>query len=199
MDMNPRMTPLTTCPGATVYMPPEALTTPPYYSTKLDCFSHGVLTIQICTRNFPNPEDAHRRQKDPNSHNRYLVYEVPETERRKKDIDLIDHDHPLLPIALNCIADNDEERPSADELCERLAALKKDGKYTHSVKQEKDQGALILKLQEEMKDMASLIQKERASYQKELEEKDQLLQKERADHLKELKARSEVSNCSYRL
>ena len=60
MDMNPRMTPLTLCPGASVYMPPEALTTPPHYSSKLDCFSHGVLTIQIVTRNFPKPGDANQ-------------------------------------------------------------------------------------------------------------------------------------------
>ena len=56
--MNPRMTPLTMCPGTSAYMPPEALITPPQYSSKLDCFSHGVLTIQIATRQFPNPTDA---------------------------------------------------------------------------------------------------------------------------------------------
>ena len=58
MDMNPHMTPLTQVPGTPAYMPPEALTTPPRYSRQLDCFSHGVLALQIITRNFPNPGDA---------------------------------------------------------------------------------------------------------------------------------------------
>ena len=57
IGMNPRMTPLTMCPGTQAYMPPEALITPPRYSNKLDCFSHGVLTIQIVTGQFPNPTD----------------------------------------------------------------------------------------------------------------------------------------------
>ena len=50
IGINPRMIPLTMCPGTQAYMPPEALITPPRYSNKLDCFSHGVLTIQIVTR-----------------------------------------------------------------------------------------------------------------------------------------------------
>ena len=57
-DMNPRVSPLTQCPGTTVYMPPEALTSPPHCSNKLDCFSYGVLTVQIATQKFPNPGDA---------------------------------------------------------------------------------------------------------------------------------------------
>ena len=32
IGMNPRMTPLTQCPGTAAYMPPEALITPPQYS-----------------------------------------------------------------------------------------------------------------------------------------------------------------------
>ena len=59
----------------------------------------------------------------------------PETERRKKDIDLIEPSHPLRPIALHCLKDRDTERPSADELCGRLASLKREPRYTHSVEQ----------------------------------------------------------------
>ena len=77
-SMNPCMTPLTMCPGTTAYMPPEALITPPRYSNKLDCFSHGVLTIQIVTRQFPNPGDAH--VEDPTEG---ILRQVPELERRK--------------------------------------------------------------------------------------------------------------------
>ena len=124
ISMNHRMTPLTMCPGTAAYMPPEALVNPPRYSNKLDCFSHGVLTIQIVTRQFPNPGDAHSYLEDPKYPNERLLRQVPETQRRKKNIDLVDPNHPLLPLALHCLKDRDTERPSADELGGRLATLK---------------------------------------------------------------------------
>ena len=45
----PTMTPLTMCPGTLAYMSPEALKEPPTYTKKLDCFSEGVMMIQVCT------------------------------------------------------------------------------------------------------------------------------------------------------
>ena len=52
----PTMTPLTMCPGTLAYMPPEALEEPPRYTKKLDCFSEGVIMIQVCTRLWPEPD-----------------------------------------------------------------------------------------------------------------------------------------------
>jgi serine/threonine protein kinase len=147
VDMNPRMTPLTQVPGTPAYMPPEALITPPHYSSKLDCFSHGVLTLQIITRNFPNPGDASRYVEDPRYPAGRVLVQFLESERRKKDIDLIAPSHPLLPIALHCLKDRDTERPSADELCRRLALLKRETPYTHSVEQTRGR---IQRLQEEV-------------------------------------------------
>lgn len=66
---------------------------------------------------------------------RILVF-VPERECRNKDIQLIAPDHPLLSITLHCLRDIDVERPSADDLCERLARLKEDVSYTHNLKQD---------------------------------------------------------------
>ena len=94
MDINPRMTLLTQVPGTPAYMPPEALITPPHYSSKLDCFSHSVLTIQVVTRNFPDPGDATRYVEDPRYPTGRVSVHYPETERRKKDIDLIEPSHP---------------------------------------------------------------------------------------------------------
>ena len=90
MDMNPRMTTLTQVPGTPAYMPPEALTTPPHYSSRLDCFCHGVLTLQIITRNFPNPGDATTIIEDRRFPTGRVSVFIPESERRKKDIDLVD-------------------------------------------------------------------------------------------------------------
>ena len=51
----------TQCPGTDVYMPPEAVQDKPVYTEKIDCFSFGVITLQILTRQFPQP--AERRQE----------------------------------------------------------------------------------------------------------------------------------------
>ena len=58
---------------------------------------------------------------------------VPEVERRQNHINKIDPSHPLLQIALDCLKDEDVERPSAQQLCDRVAALKEDQKYGESV------------------------------------------------------------------
>ena len=152
MDMNPRMTPLTQVPGTPAYMPPEALTTPPHYSSQLDCFSHGVLTLQIITRNFPNPGDATTIIEDRRYPTGRVSVFIPESERRKKDIDLVEPSHPLLPITLDCLKDRDTERPSADELCGRLASLKGEPRYTHSVEQTREHIHSLEKTLQESRD-----------------------------------------------
>ena len=62
-DINPRVSRLTftMCPGTDVYMPPEAIQDQPVYSEKIDCFSFGVIVVQMLTRRFPNPGDRMRR------------------------------------------------------------------------------------------------------------------------------------------
>ena len=183
MDMNPRMTPLTQVPGTPAYMPPEALISPPHYSSKLDCFSHGVLTLQIITRNFPNPGDASKYVdiQDPRFPSGRVLVQFLETERRKKDIDLIEPSHPLRPIALHCLKDRDTERPSADELCGKLASLKREPRYTHSVEHTRGH---IQRLQEEIESKDDHL-KEKVRIQRLQEEigrKDGELERERAEH-----------------
>ena len=51
---------------------------------------------------------------------------VPEIERWQNHITTIDPNHPLKRVALDCLKDRDVECPSAQQLCERLAALKED-------------------------------------------------------------------------
>ena len=136
-SMNPRMTPMTTCPGTLAYMPPEALKEPPVYSKKLDCFSFGVVSVQMLTRQFPNPGVRFRTIDitDPRIPSGTLYAPIPEIERRRSHIDLVYPAHPLLPVALNCLKDRDRERPSAPELCQSLAALKEAPQYGESVQQ----------------------------------------------------------------
>ena len=181
MDMNPGMTPLTQVPGTPAYMPPEALISPPHYSSKLDCFSHGVLSLQIITRNFPNPGDASKyvEVQDPRFPSGRVLVQFLETERRKKDIDLIEPSHPLRPIALHCLKDRDTERPSADELCGRLASLKREPRYTHSVEQTRGH---IQRLQEDIESKEEENRVHIQRLQEEIERKDGELERERAEH-----------------
>ena len=126
----------TMCPGTNVYMPPEAVDENPVYllyTEKIDCFSFGVLTVQILTREFPKPGDRQITVDDPR-YPRKLKMNVPEIERRQNHISQVDPHHPLLPIALSCLTDTDIERPSAQQLCERVASLKNSKEYAKSIK-----------------------------------------------------------------
>jgi len=152
-DANPRMTPMTMCPGTLAYMPPEALDDSPVYTKKLDSFSFGVLDIQIITRHFPDPSQRFKTMEinDPRFPTGRVKVPVPEIDRRQSHIDLIGLAHPLLPVALDCLKDMDKERPSAQELCHRLAAVKETPQYSESVQQatSKDKERQISELQRE--------------------------------------------------
>ena len=93
-DQNPQATQLTftMCPGTDVYMPPEAVKEKPVYTEKIDCFSFGVIVVQIVTRQFPKPGDRQITLNDP----RYpqgavkLTVCVPEIERWQNHISTIE-------------------------------------------------------------------------------------------------------------
>ena len=136
LGTDPRLTP-TYCPGTNGYMSPEALADPPAYTTKLDIFSCGVLFVQLITRKFPDP-GLHTytvELNDPRFQSSTALIVVPELDRRKDHLDLIDPTHPLLRIALHCLKDKEGPRPAAEELCLRLIALKESPAYQGSLQQ----------------------------------------------------------------
>ena len=134
-DTNPRTTHLsfTMCPGTDVYMPPEAVQDKPVYTEKIDCFSFGVIAIQIMTRLFPHPGDRRKNVEIENVG--ILEKRIPEHERRQNHISKIDQTNPLLVIALDCLKDEDTQRPYAQELCKTVGTLKKMPKYGVSVRE----------------------------------------------------------------
>ena len=136
LGTDPRLTP-TYCPGTNGYMSPEALADPPSYTTKLDIFSCGVLFVQLITRKFPDPGSRTYTVElnDPRFPSGRVLVEVPELERRKAHIDPIDPTHPLLKVALDCLKDKEEPRPTAEQLCSRLIALKGSTAYQDSLQQ----------------------------------------------------------------
>ena len=136
LGADPRLT-QTYCPGTNGYMSPEALADPPNYTTKLDVFSCGVLLVQLVTRKWPNPGPRmHTIQvNDPRFPFGQVHVTVPELERRREHLDLVPPNHPLRQLALNGIKDKEEERPTADQLCSDLVALKESVAYRDSLQQ----------------------------------------------------------------
>ena len=135
-DQNPQVTQLTftMCPGTDVYMPPEAVKDKPVYTEKIDCFSFGVIAVQIVTRQFPKPGDRQVTLNDPRYPQGAVKLCVPEIERRQNHISTIDPNHLLKQVSLDCLKDKDVERPSAQQLCERVAALKQGPQYSESAR-----------------------------------------------------------------
>ena len=85
-DQNPRATRLTftMCPGTDVYMPPEAVQEEPVYTEKIDCFSFGVITLQILSQQFPKPGNRKKRVSISLTglpDNTMVEVPIPETER----------------------------------------------------------------------------------------------------------------------
>ena len=135
-QLSPRTSYLTytMCPGTDAYMPPEAVKDQPMYSKKIDCFSFGVIVVQILTRKFPKPGDRLKKIQidSPQMSNVTAYVPVSEYERRQDHISEADRDNPLLPVALDCLKDRDVERPSAQQLCERIVDLRETLIYRES-------------------------------------------------------------------
>ena len=208
----PSMTPLTMCPGTVAYMPPEALREPPRYTKKLDCFSEGVIMIQVCTRLWPEPGPRTQVVEDSRSPMGIMEMPVSEIERRKNHIDLIDPNHALLPIAKNCICFQEKDRISSEEVCHRLCPLKGTREYRESINnnqvilltqqlQEKD--GMLCKKDDEILARDRLIQdKDRALQQNEnkLHEQDRLLQWKERQLMEEISSRERhLRKCNQKL
>ena len=113
--------------------------------------------VQLITRKFPDPSDAMQRVRDGRSATGLVILPIPEANRRHNHLSLIPNTHPILPIAMNCLKDKDTNRPSVQEICCRLSALKQTPEYKQSLEtregerdgeiQEKDQ--LIQQLRQE--------------------------------------------------
>ena len=146
--------PATVHPGVDVYMPPEAVQEKPEYTDKVDCFSFGVIMIQILIRKYPDPGNRHTQVELKSGET--IIRIIPENERRKDHINEIDGTAPLLPIALSCLKNKGAERPSAQLLCEKLSALTMDQEYIENERKEKE---LVKSLEKKLKRDQRMIKK----------------------------------------
>ena len=165
----------TMCPGTDAYMPPEAIDNQAVYTEKGDVFSFGVNIIQILTRKFPKPGD--RFNTVPINDQRFpsgrVEVRVSEIERRNNHISKINTAHPLLPIALDCLKNQEGERPSTGELCQRLAALKDTPKYTESERAVEDRHTTRQTTSAERDRQTTELRQQLLSQQRELDEQSQ--------------------------
>ena len=129
-------------PEMQVYLPPESFGELLAFTDKFDCFSAGIIAVQLMTGLFPDPGPRMRIFEGLGVVSEALV---PEIERRKSHIDQIDATHPLLPIACDCLRDKEADRPSSEIICSRLTALKTKPKYQQSIQTD---GTTISQIQE---------------------------------------------------
>ena len=122
--------------------------------------------VQIITRKFPDPSDAMRRMRDARYPSGWVNIPVPEADRRHNHLSLIPNTHPILPIARDCLKDTDTERPSAQQICRRLLALKETLEYRQSLetREEERDG--------EIQERDRLIQQLRQEKEREVREKE---------------------------
>ena len=99
--------PHTKTPGTEAYMPPEALQQSAMYDTKIDCYSLGVLAIQIITKKFPQEYKLVTQR----------ITTIPGNYESEA------HGHPLLHIAYSCLRAA-SDRPTAQQIYYELCALK---------------------------------------------------------------------------
>ena len=205
LDADRHMTSRTMCPKTLAYMPPEALKKPPVYSKKMDCFSFGVLQIQIMTRQFPDPGPAMQVVEDSQSPSCTTNKPVFDRERRKSHIDLIDPTHTLLQTALNCLSYLEKDRPSAQDLYQQLVAVKEAPRYQLQTLQQElrtkdqqlqDSQRHVHTLQQEIQDSQRQIQQLTHNVE-ELTQQLQTMQKPRARPKKTVVQQKEIRGMSW--
>ena len=115
VNMSPlQVSTMTQNPGTLTYMPPEVMIENPHYNTGIDEFSYGVLTIQILCGKSPRPHVAPTRNESGK------LIAVSEAERRKKYLQIVGHDHPLMNLILKCVDNDPKLRPSAKRIVQEL-------------------------------------------------------------------------------
>ena len=112
-------TTMTKAPGASVYMPPEALEDKSKYDTSIDVFSLGVVAIFVLAEEFPNDLKLASYMDEAKG----LVART-ELERREKYTEKIysafPKTHALIHLMESCLEYSPKARPTINEALELL-------------------------------------------------------------------------------
>ena len=107
-----QITHMTQAPGTQAYMPPEALVATPRYSTKMDIFSYGVLIVHMLCGRWPLPTKE--------AVDCITLRGISESERREDYLQGIGRDHPFNETIQQCLNNNPDLRPRAQEVLKRV-------------------------------------------------------------------------------
>ena len=168
-------------------MPPEALNQTPSYTHKLDCFSLGVLAIQIVTRKFPAPTERFESIPSPQSPAGFVLQPVSEEKRRSSHISMIEESHPFLPLISQCLSYKEQDRPSALDICRRMAKLKDSELYKNGIELPPISSVIHLNGKDQPTKTNDPLQNKLCEMEKKLKETGKLLQESRDAAAKELK------------
>ena len=121
---------MTKAPGASIYMPPEALEDESRYDVTIDIFSIGVLAIFTLSQTFPKPLSAAYMD------DRRMMVGRTELQRRGNYMQQIQGQfrdvHPLIQMIQRCLKNFPEDRPTVHgvvELLEQASAVVEDVEY----------------------------------------------------------------------
>ena len=111
-----------TTPGKSSYMPSEALCSEtitgkssPYYSTKSDVFSFGLVMLKIVTLKSPEPDKV-----------TYGVGMCADLVRHSEALKVLPCEHPLKPLIIRCLNSVPDLRPTVNQICTFLAQVSHD-------------------------------------------------------------------------
>ena len=121
---------MTKAPGASIYMPPEALEDESRYDVTIDIFSLGVVAIFLLSQTFPKPLAA------TYTNARRMLVARTELERRgnymQQILSQLREAHPLVQMIQRCLSNFPEERPmiaAVLQLLEQARGEIDDGEY----------------------------------------------------------------------
>ena len=98
-------------------MPPESFKKKPKYDIKLDVFSFGHLAIFVANQQFPNLIDSDITEQDVQKNQRQVA------KRRESLVQMGGPDHPLYSIAVQCLSDTPDQRPTSKDLVRMMEEL----------------------------------------------------------------------------
>ena len=115
----------TTCPGAHGFMAPEALKPHPDYTTKLDCFSFGIVSLYVANQEYPNVDETSITTASTKAGTIQL-------QKRNEAVKKMGEKHFLSGLIRWCMQDNPSKRASAEQINTSLKDLKKKHPQAHS-------------------------------------------------------------------
>ena len=106
---------LTSAPGTTDFMPPEALHNDAVYDTSLDVFSFGGIIIYVITEEWPTPRASTKFDTDTRH-----TWGFNEVERRQHYLDKITGNHALKSLIERCLDNDPKVRPTISAIIQAL-------------------------------------------------------------------------------